>query len=161
MGNIYYELEIRSRLSEKFVHYDKLICMYEKSCGAVVYHRTRFGAVKVLLVKNHNGKCWTFPKGHVEKNETEQQTALREIKEETGLDVIIEPNFRKTNIYCPFGKIKKQVVFFLARTNENIVSMQHGEIDYYLWVTIDDAMHLCRHENDTRILHEVKKRLCR
>ena len=84
---------------------------------------------------------------------------MSEIKEETGLTVTIEPNFRQTSIYRPFGKIKKYVVFFLARANESAVSMQQSEIDYYLWVSIDEAMKLCSHENDTKILSEVRKRL--
>ena len=159
LNEIYYEPEIRSRLLTTSVRFERIICMYEKSCGAVIYRTTHKDGIKILLVKNHNGKCWTFPKGHIEKNESEKQTALREIKEETGLTVTIEPNFRQTSIYRPFGKIKKQVVFFLAKANESAVNLQPSEIDYYLWVTIDEAMKLCSHENDTKILIEVKKRL--
>lgn len=159
VGEIFYEPEIRSRLTKVANRFDRLICMYEKSCGAVVYRTTPQDGTKILLVKNHNGKCWTFPKGHVELHESETQTALREIKEETGLNVTIEPNFRQTSLYRPFGKIKKYVVFFLARANEAAVSMQPGEIDYYLWVSPDDAMKLCSHDNDTKILTEVRKRL--
>ena len=155
----FYEPEIRFRLEKISVHFDKLICMYEKSCGAVIYRTTPRDGIKILLVKNHNGKCWTFPKGHVELNETETQTALREIKEETGLSVTIEPNFRQTSLYRPFGKIKKYVVFFLARANASAVSMQQSEIDYYLWVSLDEAMQLCSHDNDTKILIEVRRRL--
>ena len=159
LTEIFYEPEIRSRLEKVSARFDKLICMYEKSCGAVVYRTTPRDGTKILLVKNHNGKCWTFPKGHVELNESETQTALREIKEETGLSVVIEPTFRQTSLYRPFGKIKKYVVFFLARANASAVSMQQSEIDYYLWASIDDAMKLCSHDNDTKILTEVRKRL--
>ncbi len=155
---IFYEPEIRSRLDRTSVKFTKIICIYEKSCGAVVYRRLSANNIKILLVKNHNGKCWTFPKGHVERNETEQQTALREIKEETGLSVKIEPNFRQTSVYRPFGKIKKRVVFFLARSDNSNVNMQQSEIDYYTWASIEDAMHMCKHENDTKILMEVQKR---
>lgn len=158
VNEIFYEPEIRTRLNMISAKFDKLICMYEKSCGAVVYKKVPKDKIKILLVKNHNGKCWTFPKGHVELNESEKQTALREIKEETGLDVTIEPNFRQTSIYRPFGKIKKYVVFFLARATETAVSMQQSEIDYYLWVSIEDAMHLCSHDNDMKILAEVRRR---
>ena len=132
VGKIYYEPEIRKRLSGKSVEFDRILCVYEKSCGAVVYHRTRLG---------------------------EQQTAVREIKEETGLDVIIEPDFRRTSTYSPFGRIKKQVVFFLAKADESAVNLQKSEIDYYLWATIDEAMHICKYDNDTKILREVKRRL--
>ena len=159
LNHIYYEPDIRTRLERASARFDKLICMYEKSCGAVVYRTTARDGIKILLVKNHNGKCWTFPKGHIEANESEKQTALREIKEETGLTVTIEPNFRQTSVYRPFGKIKKFVVFFLAKATEAAVNMQQSEIDYYLWVSIEEAMALCSHENDTKILAEVRKRL--
>ena len=159
VNEIYYEPEIKTRLDSISARFDKLICMYEKSCGAVVYRNAGREGIKILLVKNHNGKCWTFPKGHIELNESEKQTALREIKEETGLSVTIEPNFRQTSIYRPYGKIKKYVVFFLARASESSVVIQKNEIDYYLWVSLDDAMKLCSHDNDTKILVEVNKRL--
>ena len=54
---------------------------HEKSCGCIIIEDK-----KVLLIKQTNG-IWGFPKGHVEKNETELQTAEREVKEETGLDI--------------------------------------------------------------------------
>ena len=56
---------------------------YEKSCGAVI-----FDGDKVLVIQQVKGH-WGFPKGHVENGETEIETALREIKEETNLDVEI------------------------------------------------------------------------
>ena len=60
----------------------------EKSCGCIV-----FNDGKVLLVR-HNKGHWDFPKGHVEPGETEEQTAKREVKEETNIDVEINTNFR-------------------------------------------------------------------
>ena len=65
---------------------------HEKSCGAVVFTRTDKG-VKYLLIANLKG-IYGFPKGHVEAGETEEQTALREIREETGLRVTLVPGFR-------------------------------------------------------------------
>ena len=56
---------------------------FEKSCGCIVLNNEQ-----VLLVK-HNKGHWDFPKGHVEEGETEKQTALREVKEETNIDVQI------------------------------------------------------------------------
>lgn len=158
-NEIFYEPEIKSRLIKTSITYDKLFCLYEKSCGAVVYRHTADG-IKVLLVKNHNGRCWSFPKGHVEKDETEEETALREIKEETGLDVEIEKDFRETSIYRPYGRTKKKVVFFLAKALESTVNMQQSEIDYYIWVPIDEAMKMCHHDNDTKVLNKAESRLC-
>lgn len=157
---IFYEPEIRQRLKGYSLCTEKIACIYEKSCGAVIYRRNEKNDVRILLVKNRHGKCWTFPKGHIEAGENERQTALREIKEETGLTVTLEPGFRQTSSYRPFGKIKKTVVFFLAKAEKSVVSMQQNELDYYLWVSVDEALRLCRHKNDTKILIEVKKRLC-
>ena len=59
---------------------------HEKSCGALVY-RKHGDRTELLLIKHRFGGHWSFPKGHVELGENEFQTALREVKEETGLDV--------------------------------------------------------------------------
>ena len=59
----------------------------EKSCGALVYRITQNGQKELLFIKHRHGTHWSFPKGHMEEGENEVQTALREVKEETGLDI--------------------------------------------------------------------------
>ena len=59
-------------------------CLYERSCGAVVF-RFINGERRFLLIKNKRSCHWGFPKGHVEKDETDEETAKREVLEETGL----------------------------------------------------------------------------
>lgn len=157
-GEVFYEPEIRKRLESTSVKVEHFVCLYEKSCGAVVYINFK-GDTKYLLVKNKNGRCWSFPKGHIEINENEKQTAKREIKEETGLDVDIKKDFRETGIYCPFGKTQKKVVFFLAEAKSDKVSIQQREIDDYAWVTMQQAKKMCHHENDIRVLEKVSVRL--
>ncbi len=61
----------------------------EKSCGAVIFNDED----KVLIVK-HNAGHWDFPKGHMEAGETETQTAIREVKEETNIDIHIIEEYR-------------------------------------------------------------------
>lgn len=154
VGEIFYEPEIRSRVAKAHTKISHIICLYEKSCGAVVYHKSG-GTIKYLLVKNRNSRCWSFPKGHIEIGESEKQTAAREIKEETGLDVYFRHNFRETGIYHPFGRTSKKVVFFLAESKSDKVNIQRRELDYYCWVTMEQAQSLCKHENDIRILEKV------
>lgn len=155
-GQIFYEPEIIDLLGEvRNVRYNKMTCLYEKSCGAIVFHRFNDG-IKVLLVKNHNGRYWSFPKGHIEKGENEHQTATREIKEETGLSVNFYDNYRQISDYVPFGKIKKRVVFFLAESKTANVKIQRSEIDLYTWVSFADAQKMCRYENDLRVLKKAE-----
>ena len=149
-GEIYYEPAIREKLSH--LHNgqpEKLTCLYEKSCGAIVIHK-RGSRCKILLVRNHNGRNYSFPKGHVEQGETEQQTAIREVKEETGLDIRIIDSFREVADYCPFGKIRKRVVFFMAQTMSDRVRIQKEEIDSYIWVDLDEAHTRCTYEGKHR-----------
>lgn len=155
-GQIFYEPEIKELLKEvRNVRYHKLTCLYEKSCGAIVFHRFKDG-IRVLLVKNHNGKYWSFPKGHMEKGENEHQTAAREIKEETGLSVYFYDNYRQISDYVPFGKIKKRVVFFLAESKYANVRIQKSEIDLYTWVTFEEAQRMCKYDNDLRVLKKAE-----
>ena len=90
---------------------------HEKSCGAVVIC-TEGGARRYVLTRSLKG-VWGFPKGHMEGQETEHRTALREIREETGLNVSFIKGFRRTDEYMILRKdapaIDKQVVYFLAR----------------------------------------------
>ena len=87
--------------------------LFEKSCGGVVY-RKHHGNIEVLLVKHINSGHWSFPKGHVEGEETEEQTARREIKEETGIDVMIDTSFRETVNFSPKKDTQKEILNSLS-----------------------------------------------
>ncbi|MDO4747624.1 MAG: NUDIX domain-containing protein [Eubacteriales bacterium] len=161
-GEIFYEPDIKEYLDKlRNVEIESINCLYEKSCGAIIIHKTPEGNYKVLLVKNHNGRYWSFPKGHVEKGETEEQTAVREIKEETGLDVEIVDSFREVSDYCPFGRIKKRVVFFMAQTFSTNVTVQKEEIDSYIWVDLYDVHNKCTYDNDLRVIKKARENISR
>ena len=81
---------------------------------------------------------------------------IREIKEETGLDVTLVPGFREISEYSPFGKIRKRVVFFLARAFTDNVKIQEEEIDSYIWVDLQQARKLCSYDNDLRIIEKAE-----
>jgi bis(5'-nucleosidyl)-tetraphosphatase len=113
---------------------------HEKSCGAVVFCRFPDG-LKVLLLKHRVGH-WDFPKGHVKLNETEAETALREVKEESGLTVALDLNFRETINYSPKDKVSKDVVYFLGHCDEQEVknlAPQQSEIAAAKFVLLDQA----------------------
>ena len=160
-GEVYYEPMIREKLSAlRNAEIEKISCLYEKSCGAIVIYRDG-SRYKILLVRNHNGRNYSFPKGHVEQGETEQETAVREVKEETGLNIEIIDSFREVADYCPFGKIRKRVVFFMAQTMSDKVKIQEEEIDSYIWVDLDEAHTRCTYDNDLRVIRKAKENLYR
>lgn len=98
----------------------------EKSCGAIVF-RTINSHKEFLVVKMNLGHV-SFPKGHVEVGETEEQTAIREVKEETNIDIHILPGFREVVTYSPFPGVMKDVVFFVAQAQSWDVLPQESEI---------------------------------
>ncbi|MFQ7061396.1 MAG: NUDIX domain-containing protein [[Clostridium] leptum] len=76
-NTVYYAPEIRSVIEKAEGRPpERVSCLYEKSCGAVVY-RVEGRTVRFLVVKNKNGRHWGFPKGHMEYGESERQTARR------------------------------------------------------------------------------------
>lgn len=127
----------------------------EKSCGALVY-RKYHGNTEILLIKHVNSGHWSFPKGHVENGETEVETALREIKEETGLDVIIDQSFREIVTYSPRRDTYKEVVYFIAKAKNTDFVPQETEIADIRWVEIGRAGSVLSYENDKSIVNKAK-----
>lgn len=128
--------------------------MREKACGAVVY-KEECNELKFLLVYQHNGH-YSFPKGHVEGNETEIETALREIKEETNLDVLIDSNYRKKITYfVEPKKVMKDVVYFIATPTTFNLKSQEGEIKECLWCSYEEVLKKIEYENAKQVFIET------
>lgn len=128
---------------------------YEKSCGAVVFTRKE-GIIKYVLVQQLRG-FYGFPKGHVEKNETEKETALREIFEEVHLKPDLIDGFTTCVEYILPNKrnVKKKVVFFLAKYNNQEIIAQKEELTKAVLVTYDEAMNLIYHDSTKRVLKKA------
>ena len=128
--------------------------LIEKSCGAVVFTRTKDG-IKYVITEQLNGVVG-FPKGHVEKNETEEETALREVFEETGLHVRLTEGFRTEDSHpIPGTDIQKYIVYFLAEYDGQTPVPQETEIGKISVVPFDEAMRLFNYESSKRILKEA------
>ena len=127
---------------------------YEKSCGAVIFKED-----KVLLIKSVKGH-WSFPKGHVEGNETELETAHREIFEETNLKVILNENIRIVINYSPYPGVTKDVVYFYATYVSGDCQRQVAEVERVDWFDISDAMNLITFESEKNVLKEIIKCDC-
>lgn len=131
----------------------------EKSCGAIVYASINH-EIHYLIVQMQQGH-YGFPKGHVEAGETEVQTAIREIREETGLTAAIDTGFRKAVEYSPYEGCIKEVVYFLASTESTEAVRQEAEIKCIQWLTLDKALALLSHENDRQNLLAASEYLSR
>ena len=131
----------------------------EKSCGAVVYTEAD-GGIMYLIIRSKAG-VYGFPKGHMENGETELETALREVKEEVGLDVELLPDFRTSDLFALPKKadVMKQVVYFLGRFENQTPSYQKEELSGLSLCTYDDAMKLFQFEGPKRILSEANEYL--
>ncbi len=123
----------------------------EKSCGAVVYKKEN-DTYFFLLEKMKLGHI-SIPKGHVEANESEEETALREIKEETNLDVDLDTGFRHMISYSPYDGCEKTVVFFVAQVKNNVEMIpQECEVTNLAWKPFQEAKLLITFDSDRQIL---------
>lgn len=134
----------------------------KKSVGGVVYTIVN-NEIKYLIIQQTDGLLG-FPKGHVEKGETEQKTAVREIFEETGVCVSLDEDFRKTETYyMPKYDKQKLVVYFLAKALNVNITIQENELTNAKFYSYEEAMNILQYENKKRILtmaHEylIKKK---
>ena len=134
----------------------------EKSCGAVVFTQDG-GSIRYVIIKSKTG-TYGFPKGHVEGRESELETARREVREETGLDVEFKSDFRATDSYCfkiEDKEISKEVVYFLASFSEQTPVPQESELSGIYILGYEDALSLLQFEGARRILREANEFLSR
>ena len=130
-----------------------------KSCGSIVFKKGKL--VEYLLLQSgsraHPGP-WDFSKGEVDNDETETDTALRELKEETGIiDVHVVEGFREeiSYFYNRGGKtILKTAVFFLCETKQSEVKLSWEHIACE-WLTYEKAMERLRYPNSRKVLKKA------
>ena len=127
---------------------------YEKSCGIIVVNQDR-----VLLLHYPSGH-WDFPKGHVDGEEQEEETARRELFEETGIkDIIFIDGFRfATSYHYRRGRhiYHKKVVYFLGKTSVNDVTISH-EHQGFRWCHWRECMETLTFIKSKSILSEAEK----
>lgn len=136
----------------------------EKSAGAVVFHASdpdhRSANIEYLLLRSN---FWGFPKGHIEEGESERAAALREIREETGLEVELLTGFRQVDDYWfqrQNQRVLKQAIFFLARAphRDSKISWEHNEM---VWLPFDEALERLKFKNLRDILQAADEFLKR
>ena len=110
---------------------------------------------RYYLLIHHNKGHWGFPKGHIENSETEEETAIRETKEETNVDSAIIPGFREVITYSPKENVMKDVVFFLANPKTDSLIPQKIEVSDVRWVEESEVMNLITYQDEKEIFEKV------
>ena len=133
----------------------------EKTCGAIVFTYEN-GIRKYVIIREtgiNQGYCG-FPKGHMEAGETEQDTAIREVKEETGLDVELLDGFRQVDEHflAREGRPndKKTNVYFLAEFHDQELKAQESEVSEIVLMDYRDALESLQYNESKRELAEAE-----
>jgi 8-oxo-dGTP diphosphatase len=125
------------------------------AAGGVAIDRTGAGEPRVLLVHRPKHDDWSFPKGKTDPGETIKQAALREVKEETGLDCRITqtlPSLRYS-YRDSGGRLRPKVVhYFLMEPVEGKLSVNMHEIDAAEWLVAREAASRLTYQHDRELL---------
>lgn len=132
--------------------------MEQFSAGLIVY--TDSNGERLYLLLQYVSGHWDFPKGKIEKRETKEQAALRELYEETGLTAEVVPNFEQVlsywfRDYTTKNTVHKTVYFLIGYTQEQVVTLSHEHTDY-AWLAYQQALAQLTYDNAKRVLEAVE-----
>lgn len=113
----------------------------EKSCGCIVFNKGN-----VLIEESLSG-FYGFPKGHIEKGESEIECAYRETLEETGIKTKIDSSNRFVISYLVHDKVPKDVIYFIADSLNDDIVIQEEEVKSSFWAPIDEVRDILTFDN--------------
>ena|SRR3989344_3394019 len=135
----------------------------ERSFGAVIFLRERKEILYLLLYRkghDNHSEAWDFPRGQVDAGEMPEQTAIREIKEETGIDILeFSEGFREKVkwFYRKEGMlVNKEATYFLAETQNKDVKIS-SEHDSFKWCSYEDALKIIKFKNTKEVLKKANE----
>jgi 8-oxo-dGTP pyrophosphatase MutT (NUDIX family) len=132
------------------------VVLLERSIGAVIKYKNKGTPEETfsphpsefLLLKNRRG-FWGFPQGHKEKGESEIQTLIREVSEETGITTLDIKSYIGKIHYSYFRsdgmRSQKEVSFYFALTPSKIVEISYEHYEFR-WAPFTDALFMLHHE---------------
>ena len=131
------------------------------SAGGVVY-RVVSGQMDVVLCGRDAPPLWGLPKGTPDAEETPEETALREVKEETGLEVVLEDDLGEIEYWfsTPDARVHKRVQFFLMTATGGSTEAHDPEFDRVSWFPVGPALKTLTHAEEvdvvSRAVHLVR-----
>ncbi|HEX6136002.1 MAG TPA: NUDIX domain-containing protein [Longimicrobiales bacterium] len=140
----------------------------DKSAGVIVFHRSDTGCRFLLLLSRLTKRpLWEFPKGGVDPGETLEQAALRELREETGLDAasirIIDSFEHREEYRFTSGKgegrtlVRKEVTYFLAESLSTDVILSAHEASQFAWLPLQDAIRKLKYKARREMLRDAAR----
>ncbi len=127
-----------------------------RSAGMVIYYEHN-KAIEYLLLHYPYGH-WDFPKGHIEEGESPQEAAMRELHEETSLEVFPDDGFQEAISYIftdeQKERVQKEVIFFVGQALDQHVALSEEHIGY-TWLPFDQAYEQLTYDNAKKILKKA------
>lgn len=125
------------------------------SAGGIVYYND-----KILMLKKKNGD-WVLPKGRIEAEETLEQTALREVKEETNIDAIILDYLGITaysfsNFWTEYKVIHKTVSWYLMKaTSYDLHPLKNEGFVKAEFIDVDKVLKLAKYDDEKKVIKKA------
>jgi 8-oxo-dGTP pyrophosphatase MutT (NUDIX family) len=119
------------------------------------------GVTEILLVHRRRPVLWALPKGTPNAGETLAETALREVREETGVEVEIEEALGEITYFFVRDRIRfrKTVHFFLMRPVGGSIDEHDHEFDEVRWTAMDEALRLMNYATEREVVERAADRL--
>lgn len=134
------------------------------SSGGVLY-RVESNAIEVCLIAKREMRVWALPRGRVEPGETPEQTAIREVREETGFTASVQEKVDEINFHFYSRSddrlIHRVVHFYLMPCVSGELGPLDKEVDTAQWYPIDQAVRTLKYENEKEILRKARRILKR
>jgi len=133
--------------------------MYEYSAGGVIVDGCR---VVIIRTRTSSGRhVWTFPKGRLENGETDEEAALREVREETGYVCRLKQPLGETAYWFRSGsnQVRKTVRWYLLEAMERTGVYNRAEVEEVRWIPIRQAYEKLTHRGDRKLLAGVEEQL--
>lgn len=129
----------------------------EFSAGGILFKGDKVLLIKVPAMQDNNVKYWEFPKGHIEPKESSKEAAIREIREETGVEseIISKIGDSKYTFSFKGEKIFKVVLFFLMKYISGEPKPNDGEIEEVKWVDPEEALKILSFPADRSLLKKA------
>lgn len=133
----------------------------EVSAGGVVYRRTDHG-VEVLICRTSTNQKWVLPKGLIDPGESVTQTAIREVREEVGVNTrivtVLDPAEHYTFTRGDM-RVFKTVHYFLMEYESGNEADHDHEMEAVLWTTMDQALNMLAYESARSVMRRAKAKL--